>query len=345
MKTKHTAILLGILLPLCLVSCEKMREKVSITGVLIANTEVDDRIEMSYQFYKERMDATAFMFIEQDSYSFLVGADSHLTTDPGRLDEMFKIALDEDDLFVTHLGDIADTKAEYYARLDSIVTAAKQRYVDQRYDRIDFYEYVPKGSTSTHEITTFQDIRFPFYPVVGNHDITRNGWALWSNIFHSSFYEVDIVILGENQEVAAVDHLIFLDSASGTLGQKQIELIEQGVLDGKYADGSSIYRNTFVFSHTNIFRPQFNEMASTFTREETFFLLDRFEKWNVTAVFCGHVHTWDERDYNGVHYLTLDTMCESERPDPGDYVVRIIVDPEGQVFWEPVRMNYVPKKK
>ena len=136
-----------------------------------------------------------------------------------------------------------------------------------------------------------------------------------------------------------IDRFIFLDTASGTLGAKQIELIEQGVLDGRYADGSTMYRYTFVFSHTNIFRPQFNEMASTFTREETFFLLDRFEKWDVTAVFCGHVHTWDNRNYNSVEYLTLDTMCEKERKTPGDYLIRMNVKENGELEWEKVRMT------
>lgn len=146
-----------------------------------------------------------------------------------------------------------------------------------------------------------------------------------------------IVVLDDGDIV--FDHLIFLDSASGTLGHTQIELIKEGALNGKY----DIYRNTFVFTHTNIFRPQFFEFASAFTREENFFLLDQFKKWNVTCVFCGHVHMWDERDYNGVHYLTLETMCEVNNPKPGDYLVRVDVKSDGSVTWSPVHMDYVKK--
>ena len=157
--------------------------------------------------------------------------------------------------------------------------------------------------------------------------------------------EIDVIdILDDN--TVAFDHLIFLDSASGTLGTTQIKLIEEGVLNGRYANGESIYRYTFVFSHTNIFKPQFNEFASTFTREETFYLLDKFEEWNVTCVFCGHVHTWDERNFNGVHYLTLDTMCEANNPDPGDYILRIHIEKDRYAYWTPVHMDSVgPKKK
>ena len=243
-------------------------------------------------------------------------------------------------MFYSHLGDIADTKAEYYVTLDSLLNEAKLRYVEKHYRKVDTYEYVNNDNPDPNPVTfLYDDIVYPFFPVVGNHDITRNGWALWSNIFHSSFYEIDVIVdLGDD---IAFDHLIFLDSASGTLGKTQIDLINQGILDGKYDDGTSMYRNTFVFSHTNIFRPQFFEFASTFTREETFFLLKQFEKWNVHTVFYGHVHKWDERDYAGVKHITLDSMSERNSPGPGDYLLRVHVKADGTVSYEKVRMNYV----
>ena len=327
-----------------LVSCQKLRDKISLQGILMAGTAVEERVQMSYEYYLlykndySYLDAT---FSEDGGYTFLIGADSHLTTDPGRMDEMLAIGLKDNDLFYAHLGDIADTKPEYYITLDSLLQEAKQRYVKANYIRIDEYKYKRKADQEEEpETFLYDEILFPFYPVVGNHDITHNGWALWSNIFHSSFYEVDVITTGEDGDYC-FDRLIFLDSASGTLGKTQIDLIRKRALDG----GKNLYRHTFVFSHTNIFRPQFFEFASTFTREETFFLLDQFEKWNVSGVFCGHVHTWDERNYNGVHYITLDTMCEKNNPEPGDYLVRITVDKDGTLFWEPVHMNYTPKKK
>lgn len=340
-----TRIPLYIVLSLfSLVSCQKLRDKISPQGILMAGTAVEDRVQMSYKYYLEYkndykfLDATALN--EDGSYTFLVGADSHLTTDPGRMDEMLAIGLKSDDLLYAHLGDLADTKPEYYITLDSLLDEAKHRYVEKYYVPVDEYKYRLKTDTEEHPYTfLYDEIRYPFFPVVGNHDITHNGWALWSNIFRSSFYEL-AVLTKDNQGEYCFDHFIFLDSASGTLGKTQIDLINQGVLDGK-----DFYRYTFVFSHTNIFRPQFFEFASTFTREETFFLLDQFEKWNVTGVFCGHVHTWDERNYNGVHYITMDAMCEKNNPQPGDYLVRVIVEPDGNLYWEPVRMYYTPKKK
>jgi hypothetical protein len=95
-----------------------------------------------------------------------------------------------------------------------------------------------------------------------------------------------------------------------------------------------------VFGHTNIFRPSSWQFASTFPREETYFLLNQFEKWNANVVFCGHVHAWEEREYNWVTYITLDSMSERNSPKPGDYLVRVHVKKDGSYTWEKVRMNY-----
>ena len=330
MSCKKSLILaLAVVLTAC--------EKVSPIGVLVAGTAVEDRAKMSNLFYRNHYNDKVYLVAKGD-YTFLVGADSHLTTDSRRLDEMLAIGLQDDDLFYAHLGDIADTKAEYSVTLDSLLKEGKLRFVEKYFRKVDEYTYEDTRLGFDPGTTLYNEIVFPFFPVVGNHDITHNGWALWSNIFHSSFYEIDVIVLQDDGDMA-FDHLIFLDSASGTLGKTQIDLIEQGVLDGKYADGGSVYRHTFVFSHTNLFRPQFFEFASTFTREETFFLLDQFEEWNVTCAFFGHVHTWDERNFNGVHYLTLDAMSERNSPEPGDYLVRMHVDADGDVAWSPVHMN------
>ena len=55
------------------------------------------------------------------------------------MDEMLATGLDENDLFYVHLGDIADTKAQYYITLDSLLQKAKARYVDRNYRKIDDY--------------------------------------------------------------------------------------------------------------------------------------------------------------------------------------------------------------
>ena len=329
-------------------------DKVSPIGVLVSGTGVEDRVKMSYQYYMEHkgefkiQDAS-----DMDEYTFLVGADSHLTTDDGRMREMLQIGMDNNDLLYAHLGDIADTKAEYYITLEELIDEYRWKYAKKHYQEffwgdpeIPFqvddpsrYTYI---DTLNNLIYNVNDIPYPFYPVVGNHDITHNGWALWSNIFHSSFYDVYVLV---EDDPLSFDHFIFLDSASGTLGREQVKLIEEGVLDGRdYEKNGYLVRHTFVFSHTNIFRPRAVEFASTFPREEMFFLLNQFEKWDTRMVFLGHVHKWDYQQEGVTEYLTLDSMCEANNPEPGDYLVRVHVKKDGTVTWEQVRMNYTPKK-
>lgn len=342
MKSKHIIIATATsLVALTQMSCEK----VSPQGVLMAGTGVEDRVKMSELYYRDHlMASTNNIFVRADehgeyNYSFLVGADSHLTTDPGRMNEMFSIGLENDDLLYCHLGDIADTKPEYYIVLDQLIQDAKEKYVDKYYEQNQYGRWREKIDPNDMIGTEYDNIKFPFFPVVGNHDLTHNGWALWSNIFKSSFYEFDVNCGYDENGNLIRDHFIFLDTASGTLGQRQVELIQQGLLDGE-----NDYRFTFLFSHTNIFLPSSLQFASTFPREEAYFLLDQFDKWNVSAVFCGHVHKWDDRFYNYVYYVTLDSMSERNNPNPGDYLVRVRVNGKDGIEFEKVRMNYVAKK-
>lgn len=334
----------ALLAVLTLTACDK----VSPAGILIANTDVDDRIKMSRDYYRiHEGDLFLFKQAPDGEYTFLVGADSHLTTDPGRMREMLQIGIDDDDLFYAHLGDIADTKAEYYIVLDNVILEAKEKYGKKHFKPVTYMDdydtphtiYMDTVSQKLYEV---KDIPLPFHPVVGNHDITNNGWALWTNMFHSSFYMGYVYV--ENDGFDYFDRLIFLDSASGTLGEEQIDEIESHFFeaDFPYMDKIKI-RHTFVFGHTNIFRPSASEFASTFTREETYYLLDKFNYWNASIVFSGHVHDWDEREVGGITYLTLDAMAESNNPEPGDYLVRVHAKRDGTLKWERVHMNYSPQ--
>lgn len=333
-------------------------EKVSPIGILVSGTGVEDRVKMSHLYYQEHKRDYKYHDVSgQDEYTFLVGADSHLTTDDGRMREMLQIGLDNNDILYAHLGDIADTKAEYYITLEDLINEYRWKYARKYFKEFYFGDDDDPDQKANESFYLYEDtiletsysvseVPYPFYPVVGNHDITHNGWALWSNIFHSSFYDVFVLV---SLDPVLLDHFIFLDTANGTLGEEQVNLIEEGVLDGKELAASlgqqgSVFRNTFVFSHTNIFRPSSLQFSSTFAREETFYLLKQFDKWNANIVFLGHVHKWDQQKNGNTEYLTLDSMCEANNPDPGDYLVRVHVKKDGTISWERVHMNYTPKK-
>ena len=344
-KPMKKYILWTMLAVLTLTACDK----VSPAGILIANTDVDDRIKMSRDYYRvHERDLFLFKKAHDGEYTFLVGADSHLTTDPGRMREMLQIGIDDNDLFYAHLGDIADTKAEYYITLDEVITEAKEKYGKKHYKPVTYmddydYPHTIYLDTVSQKFYEVKEIPLPFHPVVGNHDITNNGWALWTSLFHSSFYMGYVFVGSDDQGVEYIDRLIFLDSASGTLGEEQIKEIESHFFDADIQISDRIkVRHTFIFGHTNLFRPSATEFASTFTREETYYLLNKFDQWNASIVFSGHVHAWDEREVGGITYLTLDAMSEDNNPGPGDYLVRVRVKRDGTLSWERVRMNYTP---
>ena len=356
MNIKNIIVIAGVCAAMsALTACDK----VSPQGVLMAGTGVNDRVRMSINYYTDTFDKKGDLYATESEYSFLVAADSHVTTDTMRMHEMFSIAMENNDLFVAHLGDIADTKPEYYSLLKQVVNNYNETYFQTRIKpmfvcdpetRMYYDPYLPIIKYTESELRQEMQIN-PFFPVVGNHDITHNGWALWSDIFKSSFYEFNIIV----GDTGRKDHFIFLDTASGTLGNVQIDAIDEGLLDFYLGDVleedddeegfDNTPRHTFLFSHTNLFRPNTIQFASTFPREEMYYLLDRLHKWDVTAMFCGHVHAWDDRVIGGVRYITLDSMSERNSPEPGDYLVRVNVHADGTWDIERVHMNYTTKNK
>jgi hypothetical protein len=311
-------------------------EKVSPQGVLLGNTSVDDRVKQSMLFYTYHGDDMDWYLVDSiEEYSFLVGSDSHITFDPGRLSEMMQTGIENDDLFYCHLGDLADTKPEYYYNTKLALYDAKRMW-KSKYLRplIDEYHSEADGVYIDDRVIkewknncrVWDDWNLPFYPVVGNHDITHNGWTLFCDQFKTSFYEFTVKVGGQ------YDRFIFLDSANGTLGNYQIDKIEDNAF---HNDGKEI-RNTFVFTHTNIFRPSLNEFASTYCREELYYILNKLSEWNTTIMFYGHVHAWDDRYFgecpNGkmVRHITMPSMNFVDHPNGGDdLLVRVTVKKDG----------------
>ena len=133
MMKKIQYTLLAVVAAVLFTSCEK----VSPIGVLVSNTAVEDRVKMSYMYYQDhKADFKWHNADGKEEYTFLVGSDSHVTTDGGRIREMLQNALDHDDLMITHLGDIADTKPEYYILLDDILDEYRWKYAKKYFEEI-----------------------------------------------------------------------------------------------------------------------------------------------------------------------------------------------------------------
>lgn len=321
-------------------------EKVSPTGVLIGNTSVDDRVKQSLIYYSFSGDDFDWILVDSiEEYSFIVGSDSHIHFDPGRLSEMIEIGMEHGDLFYCHLGDLADTKPEYYyntlSALYDLTRSWRDQYVKLLVDEYHsgdegmFYDKRIVPNTRNY-CRSWENWALPFHPVVGNHDITHNGWTLYCNLFQTSFYEFTVKV-GDSY-----DRFIFLDSANGTLGKFQIDAIDNKVL----IDDEKPIRNTFTFTHTNIFRPSLNEFASTYCREELYYILNKLSEWNTTIAFWGHVHAWDDRMFDGVRHITMPSMNFDDHPNGGDdLLVRITVKKDGSCEMERVGLYSKERSK
>ena len=158
-------------------------EKVSPTGVLIGNTSVDDRVKQSLIYYSFSGDDFDWILIDSiEEYSFIVGSDSHIHFDPGRLSEMIEIGMEHGDLFYCHLGDLADTKPEYYyntlSALYDLTRSWRDQYVKLLVDEYHsgdegmFYDKRIVPNTRNY-CRSWENWALPFHPVVGNHDITH----------------------------------------------------------------------------------------------------------------------------------------------------------------------------
>lgn len=146
--------------------------------------------------------------------------------------------------------------------------------------------------------TMNQEGNDPGFIIAGNHDIFYGGWEQWKDLFHSSTYYFFV------QAPSAKDIFIMLDSANGTLGEKQLAWLKD-VLDSQRPG----CRHCIVCVHTNMFRTDASQLPSTnFTLEETYALTSLFSKSQVDIVLGGHDHVRDVTSYGSVTYFTLDNI-------------------------------------
>ncbi|MEG1543403.1 MAG: metallophosphoesterase [Tannerellaceae bacterium] len=276
-------------------------DKVEPTGILIGNTNVNDRVKQSIEYYSDDKNGEKkkfFLKAKNKEYSFLIVADSHTTNDLNRLTEFFDEASNGNYLFSAHLGDFAETKSEYYHAVDTLLQGYENKLGDD----------------------------WHFYPVVGNHDISHSGWSLFNLIFGASTYFVMIEV-DANKDI--YDLCIFLDSANASLGKEQMEFL-RSFFEDEMRKG---FRNYFVFTHNPFFRPRTNVVSSNFPREELYYLLNLFAENNVNYVFSGHLHAHGENTFRGVKYITMDAFSERNNPEKGE-MVKITCKENGDITYE-----------
>ena len=144
------------------------------------------------------------------------------------------------------------------------------------------------------------------YYTVGNHDLYFDQWPEFKSRYHTSTYWFEV------QTVSGLKDLyIAIDSGNGTLGRDQRDWLEN-VLKDKQNQG---YRHIVVFTHTHFFKKDTSQgHTSNFNLEETYDLLDLFDRYDVSMVLQGHSHARDLTLFKDVVYLRVDAL-EDHYPD------------------------------
>ena len=159
-----------------------------------------------------------------------------------------------------------------------------------------FYEHVQPISDAGRKI----------YYTVGNHDLYFDQWPEFRSRYHTSTYWFEVQTVSNFKDL-----YISVDSGNGTLGVDQRDWLED-ILREKKNQG---YRHIIVYTHTHFFKKDTSQgHTSNFNLEETYDLLDLFDRYDVSLVLQGHSHSRDLTTFKDVVYLRVDAL-EDHYPD------------------------------
>lgn len=247
-----------------------------IKGLFIPPKDgVDERFEQSMEM-NDGLHAGAID--TEESYTFYVAADPHIK-DTYRNLGIFNDALknDGETSFAAILGDCIDVKDNLALYLEALA-------------------YYPDRHSYDPEI----------FHILGNHDIFFNGWEDFRESVGASAYWFEAVFPNGK------DMYITLDTASGTLGRKQMQWFKTFL-----AENRNSYRHCVILTHTNLFYRDNSQTGSgNMPLDETFDLIDFLSRQNVSLVLQGHDHHREDLTYGNVRYTVLGTIRdESKTPE------------------------------
>lgn len=138
----------------------------------------------------------------------------------------------------------------------------------------------------------------------GNHDIQFGQWSEYASIFKTSCYTFAVVTPSGWKDI-----YVCMDSASGTVGRKQMAWL-RNTLHEAYG---TRHRHIILFTHTHFFKTDAlsQGLQGNYNMEETYDLLRLFSECGVNVVFTGHKHHRCDNTYGGVRYVTLDAAADS----------------------------------
>lgn len=213
----------------------------------------------------------------EENYHVYVCTDTHITTEVARW-QSFIDAYHKDILcpVAIHLGDVVDA----------------QNHFDDVYNA---FAAVPNNPIKKDTMMV----------VAGNHDICFSQWPAFLETFKTSTYYF-IVETPQGQQ----DLYIMFDSADGTVGSKQLKWIKATLAWAAEKD----FRHIVACTHTHFFmRDGSQGVATNFTIEETYTLLNLFQSYGVDMVWTGHDHSREVTQYKDMTCIIVDSMTDEDK--------------------------------
>lgn len=263
-----------------------------IKGFIIPTSDV---VEKRFEQSMKLNNATSIDIVNvEDDYVFYVCTDPHINETTINLSTFYdRLCNDASASFGVILGDCIDMRDKLPVYLDALNYTPEKHKYDQR-----------------------------IFHVLGNHDLYFNGWVDYKELVGPSVYWFETLF------PSGKDLYIVLDSATGTLGQKQTRWL-QSFLSEERSD----YRHCFILTHTNLFYTDNTQMTSgNLNLDESMALFDLFGKHRVTLVLQGHDHYREDLVCNNVRYTVVGTIRdEFKAPE----YLKVNVNEEGVLFeWE-----------
>ena len=251
---------------------------------------VNKRFEQSMSLHGNKAVAT----IDADeAYTFYVCTDPHINSTYYNLREFNNRLRNSSARFGIILGDCTDHKNAF------------PNYVEA----IKYAEDVHASS-------------LPIFSLIGNHDLYFDGWNEYFKLLGASVDWFDVKF------DTGRDLFIALDSASGTLGNKQMTWLKDFL-----AAEREKYRHCIVLTHTHLFyTDNSQEGAGNMALEETAVLTELFSKHNVTLCLQGHDHYREDLTLGGVRYTIIGSLRD-EIPNP-EYLVIHMSNSGAEYQWK-----------
>lgn len=246
---------------------------------------IDERFADSEKYNAQHPFVTIKAAVED--YHVYVCTDTHITDDATRWQSFIRNY--RSDLLcpvALHLGDVVDAQNNF-------------PNVEKSFDAIPHNPLKPDT----------------MMVVAGNHDICFSQWPAFLNTFKTSTY----YFIVETPISHKRDLFIMFDTADGTVGSKQLKWLRETL---EWASNEN-FRHIIAATHTHFFDCDNSQgVATNFTIEETYTLLNLFQSHGVDLVLTGHDHHREITHYKDMTCIIIDSMTPEDKK-PGYFVANM----------------------